>query len=374
MNPSLSLALIILVVISGCTRTKETHTPTASVTEFAKGFSMKPIEGGIEVELHNPYPNASASIKYLLIPKGKEIPAHGSNVQVIRTPIEKIVCTSTSHVALLDHLDALDKLVGFPTTDLISSAKARARIVSGYVTDLGIDKEMNLEALVGLSPDVVMGYSVSGDLAKLNKVKEFGIPVVINAEYLEDHPLGRAEWIKYMALFLDKTEMADSIFNKVKMEYLQSQELMRKIETKPTVLTGILYGDAWYLPGGNNYAAKLFRDAGYHYLWDDDLSTGFLNLSFESVYAKAQNAEYWIGVGSFGSLQEMKSTEKRYTLFSSFALAKVYTYDARKGTTGGSEYLELGYSRPDIILKDLIKIAHPELLPNHDLFFYRQLP
>ena len=368
------LILLVLISNAGCSKTEKVESHSFTTTEFAKGFSVKSFGSGVEVELHNPYPNASSSIKYLLVPKGENVPAHSSEIQVIRTPIEKIVCTSTSHIALLDHLNALGKLVGFPSTDLISSAKARARIDSGFVTDLGIDKEMNLEMLVSLAPDVVMGYSLSGDLAKLNKINEFGIPVVINAEYLEDHPLGRAEWIKYMALFLDKSEMADSIFNKIKIEYQKSQELVNKVDTKPTVLTGILYGDAWYLPGGKNYAAKLFRDAGYQYLWDDDASNGFLNLSFESVYAKAKDADYWIGVGSFKSRKEMQSTEKRYSLFDSFQAGNVFTYDARKGATGGSEYLELGYSRPDIILKDLIKIAHPELLPSHKLYFYEKLP
>lgn len=370
---NLLLILMISFLFTGCNQTRKAVPHNITTTEFAKGFSIKSMGSVVEVELHNPYPNASSSIKYLLVPKGEEVPAHSSEIQVIRTPIEKIVCTSTSHIALLDHLNALDKLVGFPSTDLISSAKARARIDSGLVTDLGIDKEMNLEMLVSLAPDVVMGYSLSGDLAKLNKINKFGIPVVINAEYLEDHPLGRAEWIKYMALFLEKSEMADSIFNRIKEEYVGSQELVNRITDRPTVLTGILYGDAWYLPGGQNYAAKLFRDAGYQYLWDDDTSNGFLNLSFESIYAKAKGADFWIGVGSFESREEMKSTEKRYGLFDSFQEGNVFTYDARKGATGGSEYLELGYSRPDIILKDLIKIAHPETLPEYELFFYKKL-
>lgn len=370
---NLSLICLISVLITGCNKTEKEAPQKITNTEFAKGFSMKSFGGGIEVALHNPYPNRGKSVKYLLVPKGKVVPAHSSEIQVIRTPIEKIVCTSTSHIALLDLLNALDNLIGFPNTDLISSKKARARIDSGLVVDLGEDKEMNLEMLVSLAPDVVMGYSLNGDLAKLDKINEFGIPVVINAEYLEDHPLGRAEWIKYMALLLDKSEMADSLFNRIKEEYLGNQELIKNIKERPTVMTGILYGDAWYLPGGYNYAAKIFRDAGYQYLWEDNPGNGFLNLSFESVYAKAKDADYWIGVGSFESSQEMRSSEKRYSLFNSFQHGNIYTYDARKGATGGSEYLELGYSRPDIILKDLIKIAHPKLLPEYELFFYKKL-
>lgn len=365
--------LIILAGFTACTKKGKLNSEELTTTEFAKGFSVKKIGNSKEVTLHNPYPNASASIRYLLVPKNEKIPDHDNDVQVIRTPIDKIVCTSTSHIALLDHLNAVDKLVGFPSTELISSNSARSRIDAGLVTDLGIDKEMNLELLVSLKPDLVMGYSIAGDMSKLNKIKSFGIPVVINGEYMENHPLGRAEWIKFMALFLDKETMADSIFNEIKEEYRANQELVKTISSRPTVISGILYGDAWYLPGGKNYAATLFRDAGYHYLWDDDPTNGFLKLSFETVYAKGKAADYWIGVGSFESLVEMKNTESRYSFFSAFHNSNVYTYDARKGLTGGSEYLELGYSRPDIILKDLIKIAHPGLLPEYQLYFHKKL-
>jgi len=347
--------------------------PVVQSTEFAKGFTVKKLGVSTEVTLLEPYPNSTKSIKYLLVPKTEKIPTHAADVTVIRTPIESIVCTSTSHIALLDHLNALDLLVGFPSTDLISSSKARQRIDSGYVTDLGIDNTMNIESLVGLQPDLVMGYSIAGDMSKLDKIKSFGIPVVINAEYLENHPLGRAEWIKYMALFLGKEREADSIFTAIKNEYLNYQRIVENVKTKPTVISGILYGDTWFLPGGQNYGAKIFKDAGYHYLWDDDTSNGFLKLSFETVLSRGKEADYWIGVGNFKSRAEMKSSEGRYSLFQAFQISSIYTYDARVGVTGGSEYLELGYSRPDIILKDLIKIAHPELLPGYELYFHKKL-
>ncbi|MEQ8362643.1 MAG: ABC transporter substrate-binding protein [Cyclobacteriaceae bacterium] len=369
------IVIFISFLVFACSNKNESKEDLSSIesTEFAKGFTIKKIGASTEVTLLEPYPNSSTVITYLLVPKDEEIPPHGTDVSVIRTPIESIVCTSTSHIALLDHLNALDKLVGFPSTDLISSSKARQRIDSGYVTDLGIDNAMNIESLVGLQPDLVMGYSIAGDMSKLDKIKSFGIPVVINAEFLENHPLGRAEWIKYMALFLGKEDKADSIFAAIKNEYLSNLRVVENINTKPTVISGILYGDAWFLPGGQNYGAKIFSDAGYRYLWDDDTSNGFLKLSFETVLSIGKEADYWIGVGNFKSKEEMKSSEGRYTLFKSFERSSVYTYDARVGAMGGSEYLELGYSRPDIILKDLIKIAHPELLPDYTLYFHKKL-
>ncbi len=356
-------------VLSSCSEKKEPMSNEISSLKYARGFAVTSHETFTEIEVFQ----ARSSLKYILVPKGNAVPSHLSDVQIIRTPITNLVCTSTSHVAILDHLNEVNKLVGFPSTDLISSASARERIDSGQVTDLGIDKEMNLELLASLQPELVIGYSISGDMLKLDKIQELGIPVVINCEYLEEHPLGRAEWIKFMAPFFQKEALADSIFNFVEKQYLETQKLIPEENKRPTVLSGILYGDTWFLPGGQNYAAQLFRDAGYTYLWDSDPTSGFLQLSFESVFAQAQDADYWIGVGSFNSLGELANAEERYSLFRPFRENRVYTYDARRGSTGGSQYLELGYSRPDIILKDLIKIAHPELLDDHQLFFHQRL-
>ena len=176
-----------------------------------------------------------------------------------------------------------------------------------------------------------------------------------------------------MALFFNKEKLADSVFQEIEKEYTATQQLTKNVTTKPSVLSGILYGDAWFLPGGKNYAAKLLEDAGCYYLWAQDSTNGFLQLSFESVYAKAKEADLWIGVGSFASLNELKVAEKRYELFKPFQNSKVYSYNARIGAKGGSEFLELGYLRPDLILKDLVKIAYPDLLPDYQLFFHKPL-
>jgi iron complex transport system substrate-binding protein len=325
------------------------------------------------VSINSPYPGAKEKYQYLLVPHTEKVPEHNNTTTVIRTPIKAIVCTSTTHIPLLDYLNETDALVGFPTTDYISSEKMRARVDARKVTDLGIDKGMNLELLFSLKPELVMSYTMTSDLGQMKKISELGIPVVINAEYLEEHPLGRAEWIKFMALFLNKQALADSVFNVIETEYLATQKLAETTAQKPTVMSGIVYGDAWFMPAGKNYAARLLKDAGTHYLWSDTESTGFLELSFESVYQKAKDADLWIGVGSFQTLNEIRTAEPRYSLFKPLKEQEVYSYNARKGAKGGSEFLELGYLRPDLILKDLVKIAHPQLLPEYELFFHRRL-
>jgi iron complex transport system substrate-binding protein len=375
MHNSNYLLLAFILLASSCTSKKENNPALSrqSSLKYASGFTWRS-EGNVKyVTVNYPYQGATEGYQYMLVPDDEAVPDHEEKTQVIRTPINKIVCTSTTHIPLLDYLGETNSLIGFPTTDYISSKVMRKRIDDGKVTDLGIDKGMNIELLYSLHPQLVMGYTMSNDLGQLKKIRELGIPVIINAEYLEKHPLGRAEWIKFVALFYNKEIEADSVFTAIEKEYLTTQEMTKDVSQKPTVLSGIVYGDVWFMPAGKNYAARLFDDAGMNYLWKDTESNGFLELSFESVYTKAKNADFWIGVGSFNSLQEIESTESRYGLFKPFAQKQVYTYNARKGEKGGSEFLELGYLRPDLILKDLVKIAHPDLLPDYELFFHKRL-
>jgi iron complex transport system substrate-binding protein len=345
----------------------------AQALRYAKGFKISKLGSSTLVEITYPYKGATSGYKYLLVKKGTTPPKHEADVKVIYTPIQRIVCTSTTHIPLLDYLNVSDRLVGFPTTDYISSEKTRKLVDAGKVEELGTDKGMNLEKLAVLKPEAVMSYTMTAELGQLKKVQELGIPVILNAEYLEEHPLGRAEWIKYMALFFEKEKEANLAFTLIENNYLETKKLVSKATRKPTVLSGVIYGEAWFMPGGQNYAARLINDAGATYLWGSDSTKGFLQLNFESVYEKAHAADLWIGVASFETLEEIKNADERYTKFNPYQIKQVYTYNARKGEKGGSEFLELGYLRPDIILKDLVKIAHPELLPDYELYFHKRL-
>lgn len=371
-----SFALLNLALSCNTNNTKTVIEQSSITTQisYAKGFSVRQIGQIKEVVVSKPYQGATKGYTYWLVPKNVTIPEHSPDVKIIFTPIRSIVCTSTTHIPLLDYLNESHRLVAFPTTDYISSEKMRLRIDSGKVTDVGIDKGLNIELLVTLKPDMVMAYTMTGDYGQFKKIEELNMNVVLNAEYLEEHPLGRAEWIKYMALFLNKEKQADSIFRIIEKSYLDLQEKIKhSTATNPTVFSGIVYGDAWFMPAGQNYAAKLLRDAGYNYLWSTDTTSGFLQLSFEAVYEKAHQANYWIGVGSYKTLAEIETADSRFSKFNAFKNKNVYTYNARIGTTGGSEFLELGYLRPDLILYDLVKISQPAMLPQHQLFFHKRL-
>jgi iron complex transport system substrate-binding protein len=369
-------ALVLLLFVLGCQndtqKSQKTETRGDNWITYATGLSIKKKEGYTLVKVLKPFKGASESLTYAFYSKGTGRPEVVADAY-IATPVSSIVCTSTTHIPMLDYLNESAALSGFPTLDYISSAAIRSRIEQGLITELGVDEALNIEALVSLKPEMVMGYSLSGDLGQFSLIEEAGIPVILNAEYLEKHPLGRAEWIKLAGVLFAKEAAADSVFRFIEEQYNATKAIAADVKIRPSVLSGIVYGDSWYLPGGKNYASTLLADAGFDFFWASDSTSAFVPLSFESVFDQAHDAQYWVGVASFTSLEEMAASDSRYTNFRSYKDGEVYSYNKRIGPTGGSEFLELGYLRPDLILKDLVKIGHPALLPNYQLFFHFQL-
>lgn len=340
---------------------------------YAKQFTVTYENGYKLVEVLQPFPGAEKSHRYLLLPAGMEVPAGTDADAIVRTPVREMVALSTTHIPAIDMLGASEVLTGFPTTDFISSPTMRQRIDSGSVRNLGTSSGLDIEGLLELSPDLVMAYGMGPQDKSLRSLDRTGIPVVLNADFLEQNPLGRAEWIKFTALFLNKEKEADSVFSTIVARYDSLSSLAAEAENKPEVFSGVVYNGTWFMPGGNSWAARFFNDAGANYLWADTPESGSLQLSFESVFDKAHQADYWIGTANFSSLAALAEADSRYTRFEAWKNGNVYTYTARIGATGGNEYLELGYSRPDIVLADLIKILHPERLPDHELYFYEKL-
>ena len=379
MNKMLTIYVFIILgaLLTTCQSADTTldHNGTFSpvVLKYATGFTLSTEGNIVKIQVIKPHMEATEGFTYILYPRDTEKPDVEGDVY-IQTPIESLVCTSTTHIPLLDYLGVSNSLIGFPSTNYISSEIMRNRVDQGLITELGVDDQINMEALIALDPEVVMAYTMTNDYGQFNRMKDAEIDVVINAEYLEEHPLGRAEWIKFAGALYNLSDKADSIFQAIETNYMNTKLLAEGTANRPSVLSGIVYGDSWYLPGGRNYAAKLFRDAQLNYIWEQDTSSGFMPLSFESVYDAARTARLWIGVGSFATLDELRSSDQRYEQFDAFNNGLVYSFNKRMGAKGGSEYLELGYLRPDLILKDLVKIGHPNLLPEYESFFFFRLP
>ncbi len=354
------------------TQDKKETAPGTTIT-YATGFSVKD-EGPYKiVEVSRPWPDATATFTYLLIEKDKNIPTDIKFDAVVHIPVEKIVVTSTTHIPALEALGVEDKLIGFPSTKYISSEKTRKNITDGKVKELGNNERINTEVLIALQPDVLVGFAINNQNKVYKTIQNSGIPVVYNGDWTEETPLGKAEWIKFFAPFFNAEKKADSVFNIIETEYLNAKEIAEKASVNPTVLSGAMYKDVWYLPAGGSWAARFLNDANASYLWKATEGTGSLSLSFESVLETAREADIWIAPSQFTSYKTLEEASVHYTQFKAFKDKRIYTFSHTKGATGGTLYYELAPNRPDMVLKDLIRILHPELLPDYEPFFFKPL-
>jgi iron complex transport system substrate-binding protein len=203
------------------------------------------------------------------------------------------------------------------------------------------------------------------------KLLEAGVPTAVTAGYMETSPLGRAEWLKFTALFFNQEAAADQIFSGMAQEYEALAQLVADAPNRPTVFTGINRGDAWRVSGGDSYFAGFLADAGADYLWAGDESTGSIPLDFEAVYEHAAEADYWLpNTGRWTTLADVSAEDPRYTEFSAYQVGNIYNNNGRVNEFGGNDYWETGIANPDQVLADLIAIFHPELLPDHELVFF----
>lgn len=345
--------------------------------KYANGFSFEDYGSYKILEIKNPWPNAEKQYRYALLKANHDADFWNTEKSkfdgVFNIPVNNIVVTSTTHIPALDLLGEAGSLTGFPGTDYISSKKIRAQIKKGKVRELGVNENLNTEVVLDLKPDLVVGFGIDGNNRTFEILKKVGIPIIYNGDWVENSPLAKAEWIKFFGVLFDKEKQADSIFNTIENNYLEVKKLAENAITKPTVLSGAMHKDIWYLPNGTSTEAQLLNDANAHYLWKDTNGTGSLSLNFESVYTKAKDADIWLSPSNYISMEALKEANTQHAMFKAFKTQNIYSFIKTTGESGGIVYFEEGTARPDLVLKDLIKICHPKLLENYDLYFFKHL-
>ena len=349
---------------------------TTTQVKHATGFTIDQTSDYTIVKVSEPWPGANKTYTYAFIPQEKlaliTYPKDAYDAVVI-TPIKDFVTTSTTHIPAIEVLEGLEKLIGFPNTKYISSMPARKLIQEQKIKELGSNESLNTEMVLELAPSVVVGFGINNENNPYEILEKANIPVVFNGDWNEKTPLGKAEWIKFFGVLLNKEKEADSIFNQIASEYDKVKELTNRVTIKPSVLSGALYKDVWYMPAGESWAAQFLEDAGVNYHWKDSEGSGSLSLSLESVLEKGSQADFWISPSQFTSYTEMEESNSHYLEFTAFKNKKVFTFANTKGATGGLLYYELAPQRPDLVLKDLVHIFHPELVPNHSPYFFTPL-
>lgn len=348
--------------------------PEKAQIEYAAGLSIEYHNSYKVVTVKTPWPGANESMEYALVQCGAPKPQGFLEEQIIEVPAKTIVTMSTTYLPALDELGLLDRLVGVDDTTYVNNPTVLKMAAEGKLASIGYGSGVNVEKVLELAPSLVMTYGSGAPEYDAHPVLlQAGQKVVINAEWMDTTPLGRAEWLKFIAVFFNQEARAEALFNQIEQDYQQLTALTASVSQKPTVFTGSAYQGTWYMPGGQSFAAAFLRDAGADYLWSDDTSTGSLPLSFEAVFEKAKEADYWLNVGFVGALDDLKGMDARYADFAAFQKGNVWNNDARTNGSGGNDYYESAVIHPERVLADLIFIFHPDLLPNHQLMYYRQV-
>ena len=341
---------------------------------YATGFEVVDFETHRVVRVKQPWRDARETFEYVLIPRGAKPPEGYRPHQIFEAPVRGFVPLSTSFLPHADVLRIQDDVVALSDFKYVNTPSILARIEAGQVVAVGHGAGLDVETLMSLKPGLVMVNAFGNPQGDPHhRLGALSIPVVVNGEYMETHPLGRAEWLKFTALFFGKEEEAGQIFDEIAQEYERLAELGRSVAHRPRVLTDTSWRGTWHVPGGGSFMAQFLSDAGADYIWKDDVSTGGLPLSFETVLARARDADFWINVGAWRSLAEALAADSRYSAFNAFQTGRVYNRDRRVNPHGGNDFWETAIIQPHKVLADLLKIFHPELLPNHDLVWYRQL-
>ena len=364
--------ILLSILLFGCNKKAEDSqllTPNPSLLtnlDYANNFNIEHLDNYTTLSILSPWEADKVLYTYYLV-KNDTIQTPKDGVK-IKVPVDKIAVNSCSHVAYIDALGLTAKIVASTDPGYVYNENFRKLLSEEKIENLGGSYDMNFEKILKVSPEVLMVTGFKGVDNMAIRAQEAGIPVVYNYEWVEKTVLGRAEWIKFFGELFDLREKADSIFNEIKTEYLRCAELAGSATNKPKVLSGAPYKGTWYIPGGQTFMAEFYNNSGMDYFYKDNKDNFSLALSLETVMGNFLSSDIWVGVDA-KTYEALASQDERLMLFKPAKTKKVYHYLSRTTTTGGNDFWESAMLRPDILLKDFIRIAHPELLPDWELYY-----
>lgn len=372
------LALFIVLATSCRQQTSTTHQTIAKTgsanIKYAKGFAIDYYDTYKLLSIFSGTGKQRDTMQYVLLAKGVKAPEGYQKAQLIEIPVKNLVAMSSMHVALADFAGASDIITGLGSLQYVSSVAVRKNIAVGRVKEIGIDGTMNDEKLITMKPGLVMVMgSPEAKFSKYQTLTGAGIPVMLNAEWLETTPLGRAEWVKLMAALVNKEEMVNAKFEVIEKEYQRLAAIGSKAKNKPSVISGMPYKGIWNMPDGDSYMVQFFKDAGTTYKWGNVHGQSSLPLTFETVAPEALKADFWLNPGFVNSKKDIQAIDTRYADFKPFKNNRIFNNNKRTNELGSNDYWESGAVNPQLVLADMISILHPDLLPGHQLVYYQKL-
>jgi len=375
--------ILTFLIILGCKNKSayihNNHLPATFIkkvpVKYASGFDIEYYNNHTELTVRNPWQNASnIKFKYALISKTDSLNHELTGYEIIRIPVERVICLSTTHIGFIDFLGIKESIVGISGKNYITDDFIINRLKTGEIKDIGYDESLNYELILELKPDIIFAYGVTGAIASyINKLKELDINTVLVGEYLEETPLAKMEWVKFIAAFYEMGDKAFASFDSVSNNYNRLVSLTKNVSIKPRVLLGLPWRGTWYISGTNSYIARLIKDAGGDYLWSDMNYKDSQPLNLESVFEKAFNADFWLNTGDVNFISDIIKVDERFRELPPLKKGKVFNNNNKINKFGGNAYYSTGVVEPDIVLSDIIYILHPEILPDHDLEYYKQI-
>ena len=371
----LSLLLLLALACTGCHDKssrladfdRSVYTP-----EYASGFNIKGAEGkeSVLLTITNPWQGAEGVETQLFIARdGEEAPADFEG-QVLEGNAGRIVCMSSTHIAMLDAIGETGRAVGVSGIDYISNEYVAAN--RDRIGDVGYEGNIDYERLLSLDPDLVLLYGVNGASSMEPKLRELGIPFMYVGDYLEESPLGKAEWLVALAEVAGKRGEGEQVFAEIPVRYnALKQRVADTALDAPSVMLNTPYGDSWFMPSTESYAVRLIADAGGHYIYQKNTGNASAPIDLEEAYLLASQADMWLHTGMANTLAELKAACPKFADTRCFRNGYVYNNNARTNAAGGNDYYESAVVNPDLVLRDLVKIFHPELVEEEFVYYKR---
>lgn len=348
--------------------TKHLYTP-----QYASGYQINTNSDSIStlISVSGSWQGADSIPSLLLITRDGEEAPDDFDGQVLKNDAARIVTMSSTHIALLDALGATDRIVGVSGIDYITNPEIRKKRDS--IADVGYEGNIDYEALVAADPDIVLLYGVNGASSMEGKLRELGIPFLYVGDYLEESPLGKAEWIVPLAEIIGQRDKGEEVFTGIAERYnaLKTKVAENALDA-PSVMLNVPYGDSWFMPSASSYMARLISDAGGNYIYTKDTGNISAPIDLEEAYRLASEADFWLNVDRMESLSQLAAKCPKFTDTRIFRNGYVFNNTLRANSVGGNDFFESGITHPDIILGDLISIFHPES-SDSVLFYYKKL-
>ncbi len=335
-----------------------------SLVTYAEGFNIYENDGVTKLVIYNPK-NRSEVLSSIYFTESGFFIEDKTGIRYSDVP-ENVAVFSATQLSAFSRMNILDKVGAISESDYIQNQEVIDLYNSGKIVSLASNGNFFLEKTLEVNPEIIF-YSPY-NMAQSHPLAITEIIMVPFFDFLESDPLGRAEWIKFTALFFNKEDIARDIFDSIVFKYNSLKELAGSVEYRPTVFSDKYYSGQWFIPGGKSYIARMLDHAGADYLWSDNDKSGSMNIDFEVVYKKAHNADFWRIVGTYPdgfTYEKLGEENNLYINFDAYSNRKVVFCDSRS-----SSYFEKGTLEPHILLADLIFAFHPDLLHDYEPTYY----